>query len=295
MKLSIDVYQGFSSKPPKDEPSQTFANINNNLVNGWAEYSIDEIKTYILNGHCVSGGHFNNNRKALNWQGQQVFLCDVDSPDSPSPNEAIDIINTTFGRTPLMVYKSFSSNDSNNKYRVLVASNKVITDPKVALSILRGLTCVLKGDTSCIDLARFLYGTTQEKLVLATNNIISSEVLVKFSENYPQPTIAKKSLNVSVMKDKIANLSSLEKARLSTLLKMQKHYLNKESDKPRYERLKLLGVSLASTGFVSWELAKYLITQMIEKDEELKQKYITDYDKDYLEIVEGLYNWRAAQ
>ena len=51
MKLSIDQFNRFSSKPLDSEPASTFASINNNVVVGWNDYSLEQIVEYIRLRH----------------------------------------------------------------------------------------------------------------------------------------------------------------------------------------------------------------------------------------------------
>ena len=66
----------------------------------------------------------------------------------------------------MLVYNTFSSITTNNKYRLLIASDTLITDSIISQGIIRGLVKAIGADTLCVDLSRLFFGTTSEKIIL---------------------------------------------------------------------------------------------------------------------------------
>ena len=305
MKLSIDQFNRFSSKPLDSEPASTFASINNNVVVGWNDYSLEQIVEYITNGHTFSTSKYKARRKALDWQGQQCFGIDIDKLTSPGPTRAIAIINEVLDVDPIITYNTFSSNNDNNKYRIIIAADEVVTEPKLALAVLRGLVDKLRADSACLDLARIFYGTTPNKLIQSSNSTISVDKLRAFADDYESAKQEEEPETSNVRHGVISVSGLTAKQKKLLLLHIEKHWSNAlRSDKySRYETLRRViigargtsGFPMMKLDFMSVELAVSVLMDIICSSEDLTSKYITDYDKNTQTIARKLAVWADSQ
>jgi hypothetical protein len=284
IQVSVDTHNKHTNKPTSNHGS-----IGANIVAGWQSISSKQFTELVSQGCSFSPANFNEERKAGKWIGQQLFAVDIDSVNSPKPTEAIQIIYNLFEVQPILAYYSFSHNfELTNKYRLVIAADSVITNPNIALRVLRGLITALKADSACSDLARIFYGTTPDKIISYSENTVSTSVLEAYAKQHkPKQHISHKS---TTTKELVNELTPLEALRLKNLIQEQKFHLANNSQS-RYERLKLLGVKLGSLGFLSWDLASQIATSLITRDEQLTQQFVTNYDKNYLSIVQELYDW----
>lgn len=186
IKVSYDNTQRFDAKPSGN--GALYTSINNGIVNNWTSITLPKFAEVLGNGHCWSGGRFHGAKKATRWHSQQVFGIDVDELSSPTPEQAIAITEDLLGIKPSIVYRSFSSDSTNNKYRVIMAADEVLTDPLVCLSILRAFNHVLQGDRATIDLARMYYGTTSDKIMLVNDHLTPTNALIDFASRYGKPS-----------------------------------------------------------------------------------------------------------
>jgi hypothetical protein len=96
------------------------------------------------------------NRTNKNWVSQQIFAIDIDSklPFATALARAKE-----YEIPPSLVYATFSSDDSNNKYRLLWVMADVVTDERVREVIQAQLMAIYpEADPSCKDAARLFYG-----------------------------------------------------------------------------------------------------------------------------------------
>ena len=301
MQLSIDTHNKFTSKP-----TSGYASINANIVAGWQDINITDFADLISQGCSFSTGKFNTARKASQWQGQQCFAIDIDELTSPTPDKAIELIKQKFGVEPTLLYYSFSSNSENNKYRIVITSDSLITDAFDVLGILRGLCQMLKADSQCIDLARMFYGTTPNNIIHISNNIVNTSVLIEFGQEYRTNKTVEYE-DVERREVSIADLTSDEVCLLLRHIKTKWNQILLGQDVSRYQSLKnvLLGTKdkqlygfnyypITSLDYMSVDLAVELVEQVVTGNKTLTRRYITEYDKDYLYITQQLARWAIA-
>jgi hypothetical protein len=288
IKLCLDTV-GYMSKPIGIQSAQMSGRIGSCST----EITICEFASAVTNGQsfATAVAFKNNKRKAVNWLGQQVFGVDIDKADyAKSTDELLEFANQLEIK-PSIIYESFSSSEAQRKYRAIYITCDVITDPALALGFLRYLVKHFKADPACVDLARIFYGTQNKQTLCIDEQASIADISKCQVKADAQQHITHKA---AITKETVNDLTPLEALRVNNLIQEQKTYLA-NNNQSRYERLKLLGVRLGSLSFISWELASQITTALITRDELLTQLYITSYDKDYLNIVEELYNWTIQQ
>lgn len=283
MKVSIDKKNRHTSKP-----TGGYASINHNIVDGWQDIGSDEFANLVGQGCSFSCGHFDGERKAAKWQGQQLFAVDIDDLDSPTPIQAIGIIRELFGVEPTLVYNSFSSTATNNKYRLVVAADEVITDPIICVAVLKGLVRHVQADKACTDLARLFYGTTPNKIISWSNDRINTYILYGFANKYTsKPQVPRRNTELAYC---LKDLSQPQLWELSTKLKHRREALL-HGDGSRYVKLEDFCYWLMNRNFMSPELAKYIVYNLIESNPDLAHQYVADWDKDYQDVSDKIIDW----
>ena len=102
-----------------------------------------------------------------------LIAVDIDT-GNPSYQDLINLCNQ-HGIDPCIIHESFSSTDVLRKWRVVFQLEKSITDTDTAYHAIGVLAAIFKADSSCVEPARFLYGTTTDKIHLVNPN---SEVIL---------------------------------------------------------------------------------------------------------------------
>lgn len=126
---------------------------------------------------------FNGSRRSDNFVGQQLFAIDIDDGASyHNIKERADKYHLPI----LFAYKSFSWTAEHEKFRVVFAMNKMITNIFRAQVIVKMLMCIFNEcDVHCSDPARLFYGSNKGLLYLADEAIeISFQELVIAVNSY---------------------------------------------------------------------------------------------------------------
>jgi hypothetical protein len=121
------------------------------------------------------------NRTNKNWVSQQIFAIDIDSKLS---FEAAIARAKEYEIIPALVYATFSSDESNNKYRLLWVMSDVVTDTRVREVIQAQLMAIYpEADPSCKDAARLFYGG-QRLIFESFDSVITLEMLNFAFDNF---------------------------------------------------------------------------------------------------------------
>ncbi len=176
----------------KNKLKQWAAAIKNRILNHPRELTVEELATYLINGHTTILGHLayaeeDKNKESVSasskhWVSQQVFAVDVDNEISIidktnnrkktkvktvgdkyiTYQKALDIC-TSKGAPPAFIYTTYSHEEDHHKYRVLFVLDKEITSiderKKVVASLLELFTVDKEccADTKCVDPSRLFY------------------------------------------------------------------------------------------------------------------------------------------
>lgn len=240
--------------------------------------SFDEFIKALASGQTYTPGLFKESiRKAKNWIGQQIFVADIDS-DNISLAE-LQIKCNCFALQPAVIHESFSSTEDCKKWRVIFISNKLITDPADALSLLRAIKNHFKSDGAVVDLARLLYGTTPDKIRFTSEtyfNINDIDLLSyhkEFVSEHPETSgngLPSKSKNTFKSK---AYLNIVEMSIL-------------HSNTSRYQRLWHGTRKLTQSGMFDALTIEKEIKRIVRKTKEFD-----DYDKNINEIILNAVHW----
>ena len=134
-------------------------------------------------GCTFSPAVFRGARKNENFAEQQLFAIDIDDGVTFADVKA----RADRYRLPvLFAYKSFSWNVEHEKFRVVFAMDKVITDDFTAQVIQKMLMCIFpESDAHCSDLARMYFGSNKGLLYFSeTGTEISMNELVIAVNSY---------------------------------------------------------------------------------------------------------------
>ncbi|MBQ6042011.1 MAG: DEAD/DEAH box helicase family protein [Oscillospiraceae bacterium] len=108
---------------------------------------------------------FNGSRKSENFAGMQIFAIDIDEGASfVQIKDRADLY-----RIPILfAYRSFSWTSEHEKFRVVFAADRFITDVSRAKEIMLILMKIFEEcDAHCSDVARMFFGSTKGLLYLA--------------------------------------------------------------------------------------------------------------------------------
>lgn len=172
-EYNISFYgKQYKSKPSGNEVSK----ISKNLT----PYSLtyDFIAQHVGECGCTfAPAVFSDSRKTENFVEQQLFAVDID--DGVSFTEIKNRADKY--RLPILfAYKSFSWSSEHEKFRVVFAMDRIITDAFTAQVITKMLMCIFNEcDSHCSDLARMYYGSNKGLLYFSeTDDEISFNELI---------------------------------------------------------------------------------------------------------------------
>lgn len=200
-KLLVDEIS-YKTKPTGQEAGAITNRLLTSLEEVTKKYTIKEIAHAVEQGktivpHVLSGNKKENEsyNKAAHFKEAQLFLIDIDNDETrkdtktgellrdengkplkyalenPADINYINAVCKKYGIVPALVYESFSSRKTDptgrafQKYHVLFASDKPITDSETVLNITKSLQFMFSGsaDISTKDIGRLLYGTVKEE------------------------------------------------------------------------------------------------------------------------------------
>ena len=240
--ISLDE-QKFQSKPD----NITTGTISQNLGSAESdvEVSARELVEYLVqpNGQSWAPATFSNNSRTVDcWQSQGFIALDFDyeDPNHSDPKKAEkykkdidnkkeffgpnykpgikieDVISRCekYGVMPCAAHTSFSSDETNNRFRVIFQLYDTNTNPKIAKYLQYALyTLFPESDKSCaVDIARLFFGGINE-IYSEYSNVLDIYALFKGSLDYvtevynPKCEQIKDDLNSSTLISRINVLS----------------------------------------------------------------------------------------
>lgn len=133
--------------------------------------TVKQLESAVLSGKSFSPAVLKGGARADNWSCQQVFCVDVDNEDKKAPkgkklqSKSPLSIDEVFRRCnewnikPSLIYETFSSSDKWLKFRVVLISDKLITDSTERDCIQLALMEIFpECDTSCKNRDRLFFG-----------------------------------------------------------------------------------------------------------------------------------------
>lgn len=149
----------FYGKQYKSKPSQSeAAKISRNL--SACRLTYDFLAHRVGECGCTfASAVFNGKRKTENFSKQQLFAIDIDN--KVSFNE-IKQRADRYRLPVLFAYRTFSYTEEHEKFRVVFAMDRIITDAFTAQVITKMLMCIFhECDSHCSDLARMFFGSNK--------------------------------------------------------------------------------------------------------------------------------------
>ncbi|MBQ2835784.1 MAG: hypothetical protein IJE68_02990 [Clostridia bacterium] len=160
----------YRSKPQKEQ----IGYIKNRIPNlKMQEYSLDEIKEYIIKGKTIIPSGIKGNATSC-WERQQVFLVDFDNTyknekyykGNPKHVTVDDIVNycRQINFEPTFIYNTFSNSEEQSKFRLVYVLENPITEYLIASQIPSKLLEIFEQfnpDVSKQNLSDMFFGGTK--------------------------------------------------------------------------------------------------------------------------------------
>ena len=162
-KYNISFYgKQYQNKPSGAEISKISKQLKNTCL------SYDFIAHKVGECGCTfTPAVFEGTRKSDNFTEQQLFAIDIDN--NVTFNE-IQARAEKYRLPILFAYKSFSWTQEHEKFRVVFAMDKAVTDSFTAQVITRMFMCIFpESDSHCSDLARMYFGSNKGLLYFSEN------------------------------------------------------------------------------------------------------------------------------
>lgn len=178
MKISILLDKtNYITKPSNIDNSKITKGLNNNPVT----IELSELVNYIESGRTFTLAEFKNTRHNSNWLSQQIFGLDFDD------NITVEEVITRLKDLDLdcnVIYPTFTSTN-NNKFRVLIATDILITNESIRKQIqLALLELFPEADQACKDSGRMWFGTNKKAIYLNLDYVAPYEQLVSSAALY---------------------------------------------------------------------------------------------------------------
>lgn len=182
MKISILLDKNnYTTKPNTKDNSKITKGLNTNPIT----IELSELVNYIETGHTFTLSAFKDTRHNSNWLSQQVFGLDFDEEITV---EEVKNRLANFDLDCNIIYPTFTSDSTNNKFRVLIAVSELITSINIRNEL---QLCLMKlfpeADKACKDAGRMFFGTNKKAIYLNIDycarpeNIVSSSLLYQMS------------------------------------------------------------------------------------------------------------------
>lgn len=165
--LQIDTVS-FNKKPTKNE----IGALKQRLRNCPQTVTLEQFADKVVNGYSFTPAVLMGGAKAENWSSQQLFCLDIDNEDksvsgkhdkqrASEPLTVPQVIDrcSSMGLKPALIYETFSSSPEWEKFRIVFATDKPITDRQRAEHIQLGLMELFpECDTACKNADRLFFG-----------------------------------------------------------------------------------------------------------------------------------------
>lgn len=158
----------YQSKPSKTEVSRLKQTIG---LSAPVNLSPEAFRDAVLHGQSFSPGILYGT-KAADWQKQQLFCIDIDNEEkgtekglpkqrSAQPLDVPEVLRRSaeWGIEPFLIYETFSSVPEWQKFRIVFAADRVLTDPAERDSLqLAIMELFPECDAACKNRDRLFYG-----------------------------------------------------------------------------------------------------------------------------------------
>jgi len=248
--ISLDERK-FQSKPENADAGVISQNLGSSESN--IDVTIKELMEYLVqpNGQSWSPATFSNNsRTAECWESQGFVALDFDyeDPNHPDPKKAEkykkdiehkkeffgpnykpgisleDVILRCekYGVMPCAAHTSFSSDETNNRFRLIFQLHDTNTNPKIQKFLLTALYMLFpESDKACSgDIARLFYGGKDE-IYSEYNNILDIEALFKGSLDYITSTFNSNSEHLKEHLNQTTLVNGIEKLSYKDVIKIE--------------------------------------------------------------------------
>jgi hypothetical protein len=222
----------------------------------------------------LATGFEGNKRSKRTAQSLQVFAADID--DGNLSYEDLKKLADEFSLPASVIYESFSSTLQARKWRVLFFSKDPVTDPAIALHILRTIKEHFNSDQAIVDLSRLLFGTSGSSKVRFSKEVYFDAFKIRAPRSPSKPV---EYLALPTTKTKLSKLQ------VKNVYKILSKLRAKES---RYSRVYNATISLANMKILTRE--QILATILVELN---KIPDFANYDKNPQDIIEKTLNWIA--
>ena len=158
-KHSVCIHPGTYSSKPKKFAGYISAQIAKHSV----DIYVEELASALGCGQSWTPSTFHNNKRTLEtFKQMSVIAVDIDKWNV----ELTDILQVCANHdiSPIIVHESFSSTAKARKWRVIFQLENSITNIDEAYHAIGVLAAIFNADPSCVEPARFLYGTTTDKI-----------------------------------------------------------------------------------------------------------------------------------
>jgi len=151
------------------KPKQFAGYISAQIASHATEVTVEQLASALGCGKSWTPSTFSNKKRTLEtFKQMSIIAVDIDKWNI----ELEDIIQecVKFDIEPCIIHESFSSTVSQRKWRVIFQLSDMITDIDEAYHAIGVLAAIFKADPSCVEPARFLYGTTTNKIHIIEPN-----------------------------------------------------------------------------------------------------------------------------
>lgn len=138
--------------------------------------TIEELANYVNQGHPFCPQHSGGRRSNANFVRSDVLGVDIDA--GLTLVEAL--ANPYIQQHAAMIYTTPNHTDARNKFRIVFALERAISDGEEMRAALRGVIRKFGGDIRCDDSCRLFFGSKNSKPIIL-GNVLSNEALAELT------------------------------------------------------------------------------------------------------------------
>lgn len=178
-KVAIDTNE-FSKKPTPFETSVISNNIGKNLI----RLSLSDLISEIEKGKSVMLSELATINIKSEFISQQLFFVDIDNTNDNYLTYEQALEMEFVKKNAIFMYKTFSSSQELDRYRICFATENVMTKQEYSETIYEYLLNIFPtADTSCKNYNRIFYGTNSKVTVINWDNRLKDlDILVSNSK-----------------------------------------------------------------------------------------------------------------
>lgn len=170
MKLDFEVSLDSGAFSSKQKALASIGKISKRIATSRKLITVPQLAKAIGNGQCWCPGVFNNgNRKLANFASLQVVAIDIDA----GLDTLDDLVSMASPFMPAIVHESFSSAETQRKWRAIFVLSSAIKQLDFAYLAIRNLYSKFpSADVGTAEPARLMFGTTKDKVHLVNADAI---------------------------------------------------------------------------------------------------------------------------